>query len=140
VGSLLKISEGTSLALHTMVLLAARGPRRVPTKQLAADLRASEAHLAKVLQRLVHVGLATSVRGPKGGFALARPAASITLLEVYEAIEGPLTACECLLDQPVCGFRKCILGGVVGYVNGKVRDYLAGKRLSQLRSLCGERK
>ena len=133
----LRISEAASLALHAMVLLAAGPDERLSTRRIADRLSASSFHLSKVLQRLAHVGLVTSMRGPKGGFALARPARSITLLEIYEAIEGPLTASECLLEAPVCRFRKCILGGLVGHLNNRIRDYLAGKRLSQLRDVCG---
>jgi len=138
VSKVLRISEAASLALHTMALLAARPTDRWSTRRIADRLRASSFHLSKVLQRLAHVGLVTSVRGPKGGFTLARPAETITLLEVYEAIEGPLTASKCLLDQPVCRFRKCILGGLVGQLNRRIKDYLARKRLSELRDVCRE--
>ncbi len=134
----LRISEAASLALHAMALLAARPGERWGTRRIADYLRASTFHLSKVLQRLAHVGLLTSVRGPKGGFMLARPAETITLLEVYEAIEGPLTASECLLDEPVCRFRRCILGGLVGQLNRRIKDYLAHRRLSQLRDACRE--
>ncbi|MCF8044104.1 MAG: Rrf2 family transcriptional regulator, partial [Desulfarculaceae bacterium] len=69
---LLKISEAASLALHTMGLLASRPGEQVPTRELAARLKVSEAHLAKVMQRLGRAGLVRSQRGPKGGFALER--------------------------------------------------------------------
>jgi Rrf2 family protein len=135
--SLLRVSEAASLALHTMVLLAARNGARVSAPEMARRLRASEAHLSKVLQRLAHVGLVTSVRGPRGGFSLSRPAGSITLLEVYEAIEGPLQATKCLAREPVCGGRRCLLGGLVGDINTRVRRYLANTRLSELDDIYG---
>ncbi len=61
--NLLKISEAASLALHTMGYLAANDRRLVTTHQIGEVLRASEAHLAKVLQRLARVGLVDSTRG-----------------------------------------------------------------------------
>lgn len=130
--NVLRISEAASLALHTVVMLAARPDRPVSTPEIASVFRVSEAHLAKVLQRLSRAGLVRSVRGPKGGFFLEREADELTLLDVYEAIEGPLPSSECLLGSPICGGEKCILGELLGSLNREVRDYLAGTTLSDL--------
>ncbi len=131
--SILKISEAASLALHTAVYLADNPDRLVPTREMAAGLAVSEAHLAKVLQRLVHAGLARSTRGPKGGFALARPAEEVTLLEVYEAIEGPLKPSSCLFgDSRKCNSAFCVLGDLVARINHEVKDYLSKTYLSQM--------
>jgi Rrf2 family protein len=72
-----------------------------------------------------------SVRGPKGGFTLGRPAAELTLLEVYEAIEGTLNSRNCLLGHAVCT-GDCILGRLLEGLDDHVRDYLAGTRISDL--------
>jgi len=133
--NVLKISDAASLGLHAMGLLATRPDTGFSTKQIARDLQVSEAHLSKVLQRLTKVGLAASTRGPRGGFALARSAESITLLDVYEAIEGPLVATRCLLGKRVCNGRQCILGDLLTTVDGQVRDYLATTRLADLTSI-----
>jgi Rrf2 family protein len=130
--SLLRISDATSLALHSVVLLAGTPDRRFPSAEIAEALHASEAHLSKVLQRLAHFGLVRSSRGPGGGFTLSRSADQITLLEVYEAVEGPLVASNCLLDTPVCGGTHCILGGLLETVNRQVAEYLAGTRVADL--------
>jgi len=135
VSNVLRISDAASLALHAMVLLAAHPDTGISTKQIAHDLQVSEAHLSKVLQRLTKVGLAASTRGPRGGFTLAAPAESIMLLEVYEAIEGPLVATECLLGTRICNGRQCILGDLLTTVDGQVRDYLATTRLADLTSV-----
>ena len=130
--NLLKISEAASLALHTMVYLAANNGRLVTTHEIGDALRVSEAHLAKVLQRLVKVGLVDSTRGPRGGFCLAKSGADISLLEVYETIEGPLTPTNCLLGTPICSGEKCILGGLLEDVNKRVKEYFAQTRLHEL--------
>lgn len=119
-----KLSEAASLALHTSVYLASRAERMVSAKEIASALNVSEAHLAKVLQRLAREGIVRSVRGPRGGFRLARDARTITLLEVYEAVEGPVRAVSCLLGAPVCTGEDCILGGLTEGLNNQVRDYL----------------
>ena len=131
-----KISEAASLALHTMVLLSSQLERNLATRDIAAALKVSEAHLAKVLQRLGRAGLVRSRRGPGGGFSLGRRPEDITLLEVYEVTEGPLEQTECLLNKPVCQGR-CILGDLLSSVGAQVRDYLAGTRLSELSHTFG---
>ena len=130
--NLLKISEAASLALHTMVYLAADDGRLVTTHEIGEVLRVSAAHLSKVLQRLGKVGMVDATRGPKGGFCLAKAGDNISLLEVYEAIEGPLQDSVCLLGEPVCQGHKCILGGLLETVNQQAREYLGGTSLSDL--------
>jgi len=135
VSGILAISDAASLALHTAGLLAADPGRRRPARELAATLGVSQAHLAKVLQRLARAGLVHSVRGPAGGFVLRRPAGEITLLEVYEAVMGPLRPSPCLLGRPSCGAAGCVLGDLLRRVDAEVRAYLSGTRLSALAAL-----
>ncbi len=128
---MLKISEAASLALHTATMLAANADRVMTTAEMARTLDVSENHLSKVLQRLTKAGLVRSIRGPSGGYALAKPAAQVTLLDVYEAIEGPMRPAGCLLTRQVCG-GHCILGGLLQSVNKQIRDYFAATKLSSL--------
>ena len=133
--SMLKISEAASLALHSTVLLAANPDEMLPTREIASRLHVSEAHLSKVLQRLSRAGLVRSVRGPKGGFRLAKPADEIVLLHVYEAVEGVLAPNKCLFEAPICDGDECILGGLLEIVDRQVRDHLAKTKLSELTSV-----
>lgn len=128
----LKISEAASLAFHSVALLAANPERPVPTREIAARFHVSEAHLSKVLQRLAKAGLVKSTRGPKGGFVIGRPTDEITLLDVFESIEGTFVPCKCLLGVPVCGDNGCILDGMLEKVDKQIREHLAGAKLSQL--------
>jgi len=130
--TVLKVSDAASLAMHTMVLLALKPDRVVSTHEIASCLQVSEAHLSKVLQRLTREGLVKSVRGPRGGFKLGKTHRDLTLLDVYEAIEGRLESSECLLESRSCAGDKCILGFLLQSVNRQVRDYLTGTRLSEL--------
>ncbi len=133
---LVKISEAASMALHTMILLACRD-ETLTAHDMAKALSGSENHLAKVLQRLARAGLVNSVRGPRGGFSLARPAAEISLLEVYEAIEGPLLPTGCLLARSICG-GNCILGDLLSGVDEKAAQYLKNKHLSDFAGIFTE--
>jgi Rrf2 family protein len=132
--TVLRMSDAASLALHAMVILAEARERRVSAKEIATDLSASEAHLAKVLQRLAKAGLVESVRGRGGGFRLARPARRIKLMDVYQAIEGKLPGTQCLLGKRVCKRRVCVMGGLLGTIDTWLRAYLSGTRLSDLAS------
>lgn len=128
----LAISDAASLAMHAMTALAQNGNQKTSNKALATDLGVSEAHLAKVMQRLARIGLVSSTRGPGGGFKLDRPPDRITLLEVFEAIEGPVGRSSCLFERPVCTGELCILGGLLGEVNEQVQSYLSQTTLSGL--------
>ena len=123
--NILRISDAASLAMHSMVFLAANPDRFIPTREIASKFHISEAHLSKVLQRLARVGLVKSTRGPKGGFMLGKPAGDIVLLDVYESIEGPFAPSKCLLGAPICGGDNCILGGLLETVNKQIKEYLA---------------
>ena len=129
---LLQISDAASLALHVSVMLAANPRQRHTTRELAELLEASEAHLAKVMQRLVHADLVTSVRGPGGGFTLARPVDEITLMDVFEALEGPFRPSTCLLARPVCDGTRCVLGGMLSELNTTFEHYFRKHTLADL--------
>lgn len=127
---LLKLSEATALALHTMVII---GEQETPisASPMAEQLRASEAHIFKVLQQLVRAGLLRSKRGLHGGYVLARSADEITLMDVYEVFEGPMRKDGCLFGQSTCSRMDCILGELVGDMRTKVVNHFATTTLKQ---------
>ncbi len=129
--NLINISEAASLALHTTVLLAHSDGEAMPTNRIAAKLRVSEAHLAKVMQRLGKAGVVHGQRGPGGGFTLARDPEQITLLDVLEGAEGAISIHDCLYSQPICQ-GDCLMGGLLSKVGHQVLDYFKNTRLSDL--------
>ena len=120
----LKISEAASLAMHALGYLANSEDGPVTSREIAARFEISEAHLAKVMQRLVKVELLRSVRGPRGGFTLNRSPESVTLLEIFEAIEGRFEPSQCLLSSAICDGDDCILGKIVVEANTMLRARL----------------
>ena len=135
--TMLKVSEAASLALHTMRHLAENADSRLTAKGIASALHVSGAHLSKVLQRLARAGLVKSVRGPKGGFTLGKDPGEITLLDVYELVEGPLAVSPCLLERPICTDGGCMFGDLIETVNGLVAKRLAETALSDVASANG---
>lgn len=131
--SIVKITGAASLALHAMSHLAVKNEDgMISTREVAEAFQCSEDHLKKVVQRLVRAGVVKTVRGPRGGIALARPANKITLLEIFEAMEGPLDTNNCILGSPVCNYTECILGGLTESLNKQAKSYLSKTKLSQL--------
>src|ERR671910_389480 len=57
-------------------------------------------YLEHLVARLREAGLVTSVRGAHGGYRLARPASEIEMLDVVQALEGPIAPMECFNDMP----------------------------------------
>lgn len=127
--NILRISDAASIAIHTVYYLAVNNDNFYTTKEIATHLKVSENHLAKVMQRLAKADLVESVRGPKGGFKLGKACDSITLLDIYESIDGPLKPVNCLLGDSICD-NNCILGGLLVNLNTQVYDYFKLKKLS----------
>ena len=131
--SVLKISEAAALAMHAVAMLAGEESEDpVPTHTIADNLLCSEAHLSKVLQRLTKSGILGATRGPRGGFFLDRPANKISLLEIYEAIDGELPEEACLFDDPLCSQSACLLGRLLRDINKTVRNRLKDATLDIL--------
>jgi Rrf2 family protein len=131
--TILRISDAANLAIHAMAHIArARGGVNQSVGEIAAHQGVSEAHLSKVMQRLVKVGLLTSRRGPGGGFLLGREASTISLLEILEAMDGPMSDSRCLLGRKKCLFGGCALGALLTHVNHQVRVFMASRNLTDL--------
>lgn len=132
---ILSITEAGVIGLHAMALLAFKEGQWRSVRKMAEVLKVSPHHLSKVLQGLRRRGLIKSVRGPQGGYYLAKPSNRISLLDIYQATEGNLSAHECLLGKYVCAGTKCIFGDYFGGINDQFRAYLAKTKLSAMKDL-----
>jgi len=122
------MSDAASIAIHSMVLIA-RAENGINAVKIAEISGFSKNHISKVLQRLVKNGLLKSVRGPSGGFSLKQEADSITLLSIYEAIEGNLEITDCPMAHDICGFENCIMGNVVNKMTVEFKRFLNEQNL-----------
>ncbi len=116
------------------MFLALDEARPVTARRIALAFRVSETHLVKVLQALHRAGLVRSARGPGGGYRLTRPASNIRLIEVVEAIEGPLEVRDCLLHHRQCRNPRCMLGPLVKTINTQTLNYLRRHTVKDLAS------
>ncbi len=129
---IIKISDATALALHSMVHLAIDPEAQSTTSEIADLFDVSKHHLAKVHQRLSKAGLIRSHRGPAGGVVLGKDPAEITLLEIYEVMEGSMLCKPCLFGKDRCPRADCVLGTLLPGLARQVRDYFATTTLEQL--------
>ena len=81
-----------------LVLARAFGDGRRKAREIAKTMDIPGRYLPQIMAPLVRQHLVMATAGPDGGYELARPPASITLLEVIEAAEGPLVREQCLLQ------------------------------------------
>lgn len=82
------ISSRFAVAVHVLTMLATSEGEPVTSERLAASVNTNPAVIRRLLCQLARAGLTTSRLGAGGGALLARPAAEVTLLDVYRAVEG----------------------------------------------------
>ncbi len=87
----MKLTRASSYALHAVAYMAAqKHDRPIASHNIAAARGIPERFLLKVLKPLVSARVLLSIKGPNGGYRLARPASEISMLEILEAVDGPI--------------------------------------------------
>lgn len=87
----MRISRTVAYAVRALTQLSHIGSSEpIPCSRIAADGKMPERFLLQVLRSLVNHGLLRSTRGVEGGYVLTRPTSKISLLQVIEAVEGPI--------------------------------------------------
>jgi Rrf2 family protein len=130
----LKLVKADDYAVRAMIHLACLPEGSMAMRnEIATAQRIPSSFMAKILRSLVRARLLTSSRGVNGGFALARPAAEITLLDIVEAIEGPLSIAACVPDPRGCEWAcDCPAAPVWGKVQDSVKQILGESTLEAL--------
>ena len=103
----MQITRQADYALRAMLYLAKlEANQRAATSQIAKAQEIPPSFLAKIISQLSIAGLIHTSRGAHGGVSLARKPEDISLLDVVEAIDGPIALNECTLDPSVCVFGE----------------------------------
>jgi Rrf2 family transcriptional regulator, cysteine metabolism repressor len=131
----MKLSLASTYALHALVHLANRKPdQSVPSHVIAQSDGTPERFLLKILKPLVTADILHAIKGPHGGYRLARRPQNISVLEVIEAVDGPISGQAPLLGtgataldrrlEAVCQQVAAVVRGILRKVS--IKD-LAGK-------------
>jgi len=131
---MLRLSKKTDYALLAMRHLAANADRgAVSARELAEAYDIPPELLAKVLQKLVRGRLLESQQGLRGGYALARPASSMSVADVIQAIDGPLMVTACSEDDHSCGqYAKCNIRDPLWRIKDRIVEALASTSVAEL--------
>lgn len=132
---MLRVTKLTDYATLVLAVLAARPADVLSAPELAEQAGLEVPTVAKVLKPLAQAGLVEGFRGASGGYRLARPAARITLVDIVEAMEGPLGMTECSLHDGHCGIeRSCGVRANWRRINDVVADALRGVTLAEMQA------
>ncbi|MDQ5987458.1 MAG: HTH-type transcriptional regulator IscR [Syntrophus sp. SKADARSKE-3] len=131
---MLHITRRGDYAIRGMVYLAGQpADRMVLLSDMAATVDVPQSLLAKIFQHLNRVGLVNSFRGTGGGFKLGRTTDKISLLEIIEAVEGPIVLNRCLVSKGACKRDDtCPVHPVWQDFQDKIRSMLQDVTLRQL--------
>lgn len=103
----MQITRQADYALRAMLFLAKLEPNvRAATSRIASEQQIPPSFLAKIISQLSIAGLINTSRGARGGVTLARDAEQITLLDVVESIDGPISLNVCSHSAGACPFGE----------------------------------
>ncbi|MBC8332920.1 MAG: Rrf2 family transcriptional regulator [Anaerolineae bacterium] len=103
----MQITRQADYAVRAVYYLTTLGPgKRAATSKIAEKQHIPASFLAKIVSQLSVAGLLHTSRGARGGVSLARDPQEISLLDIVEAIDGPILLNECVGDEGVCTFDE----------------------------------
>jgi len=130
----MKISTKGRYGLRTLMDIAvhqAKGP--VNLNDIAGRQGISAKYLWQIVNLLKTAGLVRGTRGPKGGYILLRDPSAITLLDVIQVLEGPVSLVECVDDPEYCSrTENCVAHSVWDEVSQAIRGALQKITLSEI--------
>ena len=131
----MKITANARYGLRILADLAQHGEKGAvrTVGEIAASQAISEKFISRLVAPLKKAGLVVASRGAAGGLALARPARKITVLEVVEAIQGPVALVHCLAQPKSCPrIAHCGANRMWAKVNEALRKSLASMNVATI--------
>ncbi len=133
---MLRLSKKADYALMSMKHLAMRPDGgSASAREIAEQYDIPIELLAKVLQRLVRTGLLVSTQGTRGGYTLRRAASAISVADVIQAIDGPLTVTACSTDNNDCEqYNKCSIRDPLWQIRERIVQALGTVTIAEMAS------
>lgn len=132
---MLRLSKKSDYALIAMKHLAMRadGAASSSAREISEAYDIPLELLAKVLQRLVRARLLVSVQGTRGGYRLGRQAAAISVADVIQAVDGPVTMTACSDTDHNCDqFTKCSIRDPLWKIKNRILEALTTVSLAEM--------
>ena len=130
---MLRVTKLTDYATVVLTVLASDAATVLSASELAERAGLEMPTVAKLLKPLAQAGLVEGFRGANGGYRLARDAGDISLVEIVEAMEGPLGMTECSVHEGQCGIEdSCGVRANWRRINDVVADALRSVSLAQM--------
>ncbi len=139
----MRLSTKTRYGLRAMVEIAlSQGGGPIQIKLISEKQDISSKYLEQLIAMLKSAGLVRSVRGPHGGYVLARPAEQITLLEIIKALEGSLDVVDCIDENPnICSkVADCVTRQVWIQIHDTLESILKNQTLGDLVAKSNKKK
>lgn len=129
----MRLTTKGRFAVMAMVDLAMRGGRGpVTLATISERQQISLSYLEQLFGKLRRNNIVESVRGPGGGYNLARPGSKISVADIVVAVDEPIDATKCRGEHNCKDGQKCITHDLWMGLNEKIFDYLEGVSLQQL--------
>ena len=132
---MLRLSKKADYALMAMKHLARKPDAAASTsaREIAEQYDIPIELMAKVLQRLARSGLLTSHQGTRGGYRLGRASSAISVADIIQAIDGPLTVTACSTESDSCGqYSKCSVRDPLWRIKDRIIAALATCSLQEI--------
>ncbi len=131
----MRLSTKVRYALRATLELALReGEGPIQLRHIAKAQDISPKYLEQLAIPLRNAGLLRSERGPTGGYELARPAVTITALDVVQAVEGPVDLLDCIGQSRLCARAEtCAARNLWERVSSAIADVLRETTIADLR-------
>jgi Rrf2 family protein len=130
---MMRLTRAASYAIHAVVFMANQKHNRpVASHHIAQARGIPERFLLKVLKPLVSVRVLLSIKGPNGGYRLAKSPGEISLLEILEAVDGPIRGQESFARDETDGHLNKRLDQICSQAADQIRRQFQKVRISDL--------
>ncbi len=134
----MQFTRASDYAVRVLSYLANANGTVSRSQAIATATDIPESFLAKILGQLSRSGMVRSHRGAHGGFSLAVDAKTLTLLDVVEAMEGPLHLNLCATPEPCSYVDKCPVQDAWAEAENSLRDSLRSHKILDLADQCSD--
>lgn len=130
---MIRISKLTDYALVILAFMCTEGEQSHQASDISSNTKIALPTTAKILKQLSKAELLTSQRGVNGGYSLAKKPETISVADVIQALEGPLSIMDCAIDKNNCAiYSNCQINAPWAKINAIIEDALSNCKVIDL--------